>query len=39
MNIIFSVQDNGIGMEEQYSDRIFEVFKRLHALENIKEQE
>ncbi len=29
---IFSVQDNGIGMEEQYSDRIFEVFKRLHPI-------
>jgi PAS domain S-box-containing protein len=29
---IFSVQDNGIGMEKQYSDRIFEVFKRLHPI-------
>ncbi|MGB9937522.1 MAG: PAS domain S-box protein [Methanobacterium sp.] len=29
---IFSVEDNGIGLEEQYSDRIFEVFKRLHAI-------
>ena len=29
---IFSVSDNGIGLEEQYSDRIFEVFKRLHAI-------
>ncbi|MGZ7210079.1 MAG: sensor histidine kinase, partial [Methanobacterium sp.] len=29
---IFSVQDNGIGIEEQYNDRIFEVFKRLHAI-------
>lgn len=29
---IFSVADNGIGLEEQYSDRIFEVFKRLHAI-------
>ncbi|MGB9980067.1 ATP-binding protein [Methanobacterium sp.] len=29
---IFSVQDNGIGLEEQYSDRIFEVFKRLHSI-------
>ncbi|WP_414469284.1 PAS domain S-box protein [Methanobacterium sp. ACI-7] len=29
---VFSVADNGIGLEEQYSDRIFEVFKRLHAI-------
>ncbi|MGB9937258.1 MAG: PAS domain S-box protein [Methanobacterium sp.] len=33
---IFSVQDNGIGIEEQYSDHIFEVFKRLHAIEEYK---
>ena len=30
---IFSVSDNGIGLEEQYSDQIFEVFKRLHAID------
>ncbi|MGB9978118.1 PAS domain-containing sensor histidine kinase [Methanobacterium sp.] len=29
---IFSVSDNGIGLEEQYSNQIFEVFKRLHAI-------
>jgi len=29
---VFSVSDNGIGLEEEYSDRIFEVFKRLHAI-------
>jgi len=29
---VFLVSDNGIGLEEQYSDRIFEVFKRLHAI-------
>ncbi|MGB9936484.1 MAG: sensor histidine kinase [Methanobacterium sp.] len=29
---IFSVSDNGIGLEEQYSDKIFEVFKRLHTI-------
>ena len=32
---IFSVQDNGIGMEKQYTDRIFEVFKRLHTIDRI----
>ncbi len=29
---IFSVSDNGIGMEQQYTDKIFEVFKQLHAM-------
>jgi len=30
---IFSVSDNGIGMELQYTDKIFEVFKRLHTID------
>ncbi len=33
---IFSISDNGIGMEIQYTTKIFEVFKRLHTIDEYK---
>ena len=34
--VVFSVQDNGIGIEPQYHDRVFEMFQRLHTHEEFQ---
>jgi light-regulated signal transduction histidine kinase (bacteriophytochrome) len=35
-NYIFSVEDNGIGIDSQYFDKIFEIFKRLNNREKFE---
>ncbi|CAN5542078.1 hypothetical protein BH23BAC4_BH23BAC4_04950 [soil metagenome] len=32
----FAVQDNGIGVDEQYTERVFQIFQRLHTREEFE---
>lgn len=34
LNWVFSVQDNGLGIDPEFQDRVFGVFKRLHGKEH-----
>jgi len=33
---VFCVEDNGIGIDQQFAERIFKVFKRLHTIDEYK---